>query len=98
MFDKYAPTNSDQPFEKIKKVDASRLPPCFSTLLEKIKRSNCVASMWKRATVGDSHLPEPEECGWVKENSQVSARLVHWTATIIKFTIKYRGKWISARK
>ena len=71
MFDnKYAPTNRDQPFDKIKKVEASSLPPCFSTLLEKIRRSNYVAYMWKRANLSDPRLPDPEESGWVKKDSK----------------------------
>ena len=71
IFDKkYAPANKNQPFEKIKKVDASSLPPCLNTLVEKINRSNYIAYMWKRANHSDPHTPDPEECGWIKIESK----------------------------
>ena len=55
--------------EKLKVVDASSLPPCKTTLIEKIKCANFVSSVWKRANTANPMLFSPEGHGWCIENS-----------------------------
>ena len=60
----FAPKRRSKPFEKIKGINPSSLPPCKASLVEKIKRSHFVASVWKRATLPDTVVLDPEEYGW----------------------------------
>ena len=62
---KYNPTLKEKPLEKIKGMDASRLPPCKNVLQLKIARSNYVCYLWKHA---HQYNPAPDinplDCGW----------------------------------
>jgi len=64
----FAPKNESQPLEKIKGTHPSSLPPCSSVLLEKIKRTNLVTSVWKNALSPDPMLYDPIGNGWFLEN------------------------------
>lgn len=62
--DKYAPTNTADPLDKLRGADSSVLPPSRPVLVEKVRRTNYVAYMWKKAT--DQYLPDlnPTDHGW----------------------------------
>ena len=61
----FCPETSFQTFWKDHKgINPSSLPPCKASLVEKIKRSHFVASVWKRATLSDTVVLDPEEYGW----------------------------------
>ena len=51
------------------------MPPCNSVLMEKIKRANLVAGVWKRAILACQATMDPEENGWVLEGNQYK---IHW--------------------
>ena len=44
----YAPKNDKDPLQKIKGINPSSMPPCHQVLMNKIKRANYVAALWKR--------------------------------------------------
>ena len=45
----FKPTKKD-PLAGIKGIDGSNLPPCHSVLLQQIKRTNYICSIWNNAT------------------------------------------------
>ena len=69
LFNQYfAPKNESQPLHKIKGTNPSSSPPCSSVLLETIKRTILITSIWKNAL-----SPEPLQYntvgnGWFLEN------------------------------
>ena len=65
----YASRDTSKPMEKIKGVDASSLPQCKATLIEKMKLANFVSSVWKHANTANPMLFSPEGHGWCIENS-----------------------------
>ena len=67
---KYAPSSIQSPLAKIKGADASMMPPCQQVLLQKVKRSNYVAFMWKHAHTAEPVLEHPEDHGWTLQNGQ----------------------------
>ena len=62
--DKYAPTNTASPLEKLRGANSSVLPPSHPVLVKKVRRTNYVSYMWKKAT--DQYLPDlnPIDHGW----------------------------------
>ena len=67
---KYAPKYDNDPLDKIKGINPSSMPPCHSVLINKIRRTNYVTTLWKKA-----RLPRPcelkaEDHGW-KLNASV---------------------------
>ncbi len=62
--DHYAPKSDTQPLEKLKRSDPSNFPPCHAVLLQKIKRSNLVACMWKNAEKENPCAWKPDDNGW----------------------------------
>jgi len=48
--DKYAPTNTASPLDKLKDADSSALLPSHPVLVQKVRRSNYVSYLWKKAT------------------------------------------------
>jgi len=62
--DKYAPTNTASPLDKLWGADSSALPPSHPVLVEKARRSNYVSYLWKKAT--DQYLPDlnPTDHAW----------------------------------
>jgi len=55
-----APCRTANPLQKIRFNDLSLLPPCKAELLEKIKRTNYVASIWKNAHLQNLVRFKPE--------------------------------------
>ena len=47
-----------------KGIDGSSLPPCHSALIEQIKRSNYLCSVWNYAFSSTSEMFEPNGNGW----------------------------------
>ena len=72
---KYRPSVKEKPLDKIKGMDASRLPPCKEVLLLKIARANYVCYLWKHA---HQHDPAPEyaptDCGWELKNAKYNIK------------------------
>ena len=67
---KYAPKKGTRPLEKIKGINPSSMPPCGTVLLNKIRRTNYVAHMWKRARLPVACILKAEDHGWkLKESS-----------------------------
>ena len=55
-----------QPLARIKKISCASLPPCSQTLVNRIKRANFVAKIWKRADQVDPTGGEcPFDYGWI---------------------------------
>ena len=65
---KYAPRNLDAPLNKILGINPSSMPPCQSVLINKIHRTNCVACLWRRATLPTPCTMKAEARGWSLEN------------------------------
>ena len=65
FFKRYKPKKNDSPISCVRKMDGSFLPPCSHIVLEKLKRTNYVCSIWLNAF--GAHPPDfnPENCGWV---------------------------------
>ena len=61
----YAPQSAHEPLEKIKGSNPSCIPPCRKVLVEKVRRANLVASIWKNATRPNPSNIKPEENGWL---------------------------------
>ena len=47
-----------------KNIDLANLPPCSSTLLQHIKRTNYQVKIWKDAHINFHETPEPTSHGW----------------------------------
>lgn len=65
--EKYAPAKGSDPLAKIKGADASTLPPSRAVLVQKVKRTNYVAMIWKNAHLQDpvsNSTTDPTESGW----------------------------------
>ena len=71
----FSPKKKSKPLSKIKETDSSQMPPCNSVLMEKIKRANLVAGVWKKAILACPATMDPEENGWVLEGNQYK---IHW--------------------
>ena len=66
----YCPGDLDKPLEKLKSADPSCLPPCKDVLLQKIKRTNYVAHLWKNAQYSNPVKFNFNGSGWrVDHNS-----------------------------
>lgn len=63
----YKVKNTQEIFLKkhLKNVDASCLPPCYSELLQQIKRAQYISHLWNNATLSDPIQIEPENSGWI---------------------------------
>ena len=72
---KYSPTKHSDPLDKIKGINPSSMPPCHSVLLNKIRRTNYVATLWKKARVHQPCVLKAEDHGW-KLNE--SAYRINW--------------------
>ena len=68
----YAPSNSDQPLDKVKSSDPCCLPPCKAVLMQKLKRTNYVAFIWRNARLAQPVSFGPGDHGWeVHANNHV---------------------------
>lgn len=54
--------------KKVKSYGSNNLPPCWSSLTQKILRTIYVNSMWLHATDQDCLKLRPENCGWLLED------------------------------
>lgn len=60
-----APRLERQPLQKIQCIDATLLPPSRAAICEKLKRSNAVALIWKKANQQSPyHGIDPVKHGW----------------------------------
>ena len=67
FFQKYKPKPGKVVISCLKKMDKCSLPPCGRVLLENIKRTNYISSIWLNATSTSPPLFKPENCGWLLE-------------------------------
>lgn len=51
--------------KKIRSCDASTLPPTKQELLQHIKRTQYISSIWCNAHMRNPTETNPEDCGWV---------------------------------
>lgn len=66
FLNKYKPKgNNDSLVDHMKKMDASSLPPCSNVLLEKMKRTSYVTSLWQSCVLADAPLDDPLSFGWL---------------------------------
>jgi len=49
-------------------MDGSSLPPCSRVLLQKIRRTFLICSIWNNATASTAPELNPEDFGWKLEN------------------------------
>lgn len=49
---------------KLKNFDASCLPPCYTELLQHMRRAHYIAHIWNKSTLPDPIEFEPETYGW----------------------------------
>lgn len=61
---KCAPKDNQDPLNKIKALNPSAMPPCSRVLVNKVKRANFVAAMWKKACTRCPILYSPVGNGW----------------------------------
>ena len=59
----YKPKNKN-PLSSVKGIDGSSLPPCKSVLMEQIKRTNSVCSIWRNAIEFNPKIIPPNGNGW----------------------------------
>ena len=57
-----------------KKMDSCSLPLCSRVIKDKIKRTNNICSIWNNATTANPPNFQPENCGWVLENSMLKIK------------------------
>ncbi|KAK4013814.1 hypothetical protein OUZ56_026367 [Daphnia magna] len=60
----YQPKRGKNPMANVKGIDGSSLPPCHSVLLEQIKRTNAICSVWRNGTVFNPQVILPSGNGW----------------------------------
>lgn len=68
----YKVKNTDEAFLKanLKNFDASCLPPCYTELLQQMRRAHYIAHLWNKATLRDPIEFEPETSGWTLTNGK----------------------------
>ncbi|KAL2091652.1 hypothetical protein ACEWY4_013915 [Coilia grayii] len=64
-----------QPLSKIKGVNPSDMPPCHSSLVNKVRRANYIAYLWKNAPARNPSDLDPNEHGWFLKDNQY---VIHW--------------------
>lgn len=60
----YAPKRQDHPMDKIKSADPCCLPPCKPVLVQKLKRTNYVANIWRNSNLAQPAPRPPKGHGW----------------------------------
>jgi hypothetical protein len=60
---------------QVKNMDFSLSPPCSKVLLEKIKRSTFVTSVWQHSAQAESPITNPTDFGWSLEDGRY---VIHW--------------------
>ena len=71
----FAPKSNSQPMEQIKGTDPCQFPPCQNVLMQKLKRANLVAAIYKNALLPNPSQLNPEENGWILDNDLYS---INW--------------------
>lgn len=68
----YKIKNTNEAFLKknLKNFDASCLPPCYTELLQQMRRAHYIAHLWNNATLSDPIEFEPETSGWILSGSK----------------------------
>lgn len=73
---KNAPSNQSKSSSRVTGLDPTILPPSKTALLQKVKRNNPVAWLWKRAVCRKSYKGlEPSEDRWCVESNKYH---IHW--------------------
>ena len=68
---KYATKRNENPLSKIKGTNPSNMPPCKNVLEFKMKRSNFITYLWKRASLPHPiNEVDPTEHGWKLVNGK----------------------------
>ena len=70
----YAPKKLNYPLEKIKGVNSNSMPLCSSTVLNKIRRANYVAYIWKNADLPRPCTTSTAGHGWDIINGQCTIK------------------------
>lgn len=66
----YESKKQESPLVIKKKINSQLLPPCKRVLIQKIKRTNQIASIWCNATQLRPGFYNPELNGWVRINGK----------------------------
>ncbi len=69
-----SPNKTERPLEKIKRSEPSMLPPCKSVLLQKVKRTNINAWMWKHADTAVILPCTPLDNGWTMKDGHYAIK------------------------
>lgn len=73
---KTTPNRQSKSSSKLKGIDPTMMPPSKPALLQKIKRSNAVAWLWKRAVCRKPDMGlDPSKHGWYVESDRYH---IHW--------------------
>ena len=64
-------TNDTKFMKKVKNFYSSMLPPCWSSLKQKILRTIYVTEMWQNATDASCSKYNPTECGWLLKDEKL---------------------------
>ncbi|GFR17097.1 platelet glycoprotein 4 [Trichonephila clavata] len=56
--------------KKLRKFDASNLPPCKSELLQQFLRANYICTIWNNARLKTPTTYQPANNGWILENNK----------------------------
>lgn len=64
FLDKYRPKKGEEQIAKVRKLDASMMPPCKRVMWNKFRRTQLIARRW--LSTADPHPPDdnPEDFGW----------------------------------
>lgn len=66
-----AKEDSEQFLKTVKSFNSNTIPPCWSSLSQKILRTIYVNSMWLHATEPNCVKLRPENCGWFVDNNHL---------------------------
>ena len=65
---KYKPNTKGAVISCVKKMISSSLPLCSRVVEEKIKRTNCIYTIWNNAARENPPNFQPKNCGWIPKN------------------------------
>ena len=75
------PKIGKNPISCAKKMDGSSLPPCSPVILQKLRRTNYVCSVWLNAHKASPPNSLPNECGWVVQDDCYILKWYHAEAS-----------------
>ncbi|GFR05626.1 uncharacterized protein TNCT_352671 [Trichonephila clavata] len=72
FIDSYTVSDVKETFDrkKLRKFDASNLPPCKSDLLQQFLRANYICTIWNNAHLKTPTTYQPANNGWILENNK----------------------------